>query len=446
MAAKPGVAVDVTKWIMQKLLIIFLLASCASAYAQDSTQVYKKRVLESTEVEFMASLYMQDGDHAAVSGGKGTEQLVDFAPAIVLSIPLSADEVLTIDAGVSAYTSASSSNVNPYDARETASPFQASSGASKSDVWWGVNSTYSHSSDDRNTIWTATLAVAAEYDYRSFGVGGSYARLFNEKNTELSIKGHAYFDSWSLIEPYELRGGDGGNSGLLSRYTVTGNPNYNPSYIPIENGNRNSYSVGLGFSQILTENMQASLALDVVEQQGWLSTPFQRVYFSDVPDSYIEDFQLADDVERLPDARLKIAAGGRLNYYINERVVLRTFYRYYFDDWGVRSNTANIELPIKLSDKYTLYPSYRFYNQSAADYFAPYEEHLSTEEFYTSDYDLSNFSANQYGLGIKYTDAFTERHIWRFGLKNVHVKYLFYHRNIAFQSHMLVVGCKFVLE
>jgi hypothetical protein len=72
--------------------------------------------------------------------------------------------------------------------------------------------------------------------------------------------------------------------------------------------------------------------IDLVQQDGLLSTPFPRVYFSDIADSFIENFQLADDIERLPDSRLKIAVGGRLNYYINETFVVRTFYRYYTDD------------------------------------------------------------------------------------------------------------------
>ena len=139
----------------------------------------------------------------------------------------------------------------------------------------------------------------------------------------------------------------------------------------------------------MTKKLQGSLALDFVMQDGLLSTPFQRVYFSDVADSFIEQFQLADDVEQLPDSRFKVALGGRLNYYIDETFVVRTFYRYYFDDWGITSHTISVEVPIKLSDKFTIYPSYRFYNQSAADYFGAYESHLSTDEFYTSDYDLS---------------------------------------------------------
>ena len=74
---------------------------------QDSTKVYKKRVLESTEVDFLTSYYTQDGINASVTGGIGNEHLTDFTPTIIVSIPLNADDVITIDAGISTYTSAS---------------------------------------------------------------------------------------------------------------------------------------------------------------------------------------------------------------------------------------------------------------------------------------------------------------------------------------------------
>jgi len=192
--------------------------------------------------------------------------------------------------------------------------------------------------------------------------------------------------------------------------------------------------------------VQGSLALDLVKQQGLLSTPFQRVYFADVEDSFIEDFQLADDIERLPDSRFKVALGGRLNWYLNEIFTVRTFYRYYFDDWGISSHTASIEVPIKITDKFTLYPSYRFYNQTAADYFKPYESALSTDEFYTSDYDLSEYSANQIGFGVSYTDIFAKAHIWKLGLKSIDLKFYQYDRDTSFSSSIITAGFKFVMD
>ena len=60
--------------------------------------------------------------------------------------------------------------------------------------------------------------------------------------------------------------------------------------------------------------MQGSLSLDLVRQQGLLSTPFQRVYFSDKEDFYRENFHLADANEIMPDLRSKVAIGGRLYF------------------------------------------------------------------------------------------------------------------------------------
>lgn len=435
------------------ITIAGVLFLCVSGFSQENIQDgasgYKKRVLESTEIDFLAGYYTQDGDNAAVTGGRGTEKLTDINPTIVIAVPLNDDDVLKIDAGVSAYSSASSSNINPFDGKGKADPFVASSGASSKDVWANFTGSYSHHSDDRNKIWSGKFSVSNEFDYSSIGVGGSYTKLFNDKNTEFSLDGNVYFDSWKPLYPKELQsfddGGSGLNSSLFNQYTIIGNTNYDPLFTPFNSKTRNSYSIGLGFSQILSKRMQVSLALDIVRQSGLLSTPFQRVYFADVDNSYIDNFHLADAVEQLPDNRLKLAFGGRLNYYVNEWLVVRTFYRYYTDDWGIASNTASITLPVKITDRFTLSPSYRFYNQSEADYFAPYEQHQSSENYYTSDYDLSMFTAHQYGMQLSYTDIFTKFHIMRLKLKNVDLKINQYQRDSGFKAVLIAGGLKFVL-
>ncbi|GLB49480.1 DUF3570 domain-containing protein [Neptunitalea lumnitzerae] len=438
----------------ESLILILFLLGFSFSWSQTNDSIpnneYKKRVLESTEVDFLASYYTQDGTNAAVTGGLGDEHLTDGASTITVSIPLNDDDQLIVDAGISAYTSASSSNVNPFDGNGSANAFQASSGASSSDVWANFNTTYSHSSDDRNTIWTGKFSVASEYDYFSLGFGGSYTKLFNEKNTELGFHGSIYLDTWSPIYPIELRpfssNGNGLNNTFFNNYTITGNTNYTPIFSEFTDKNRNSYSGGFSLSQIFSKRAQGIFMMDVVQQNGLLSTPFQRVYFSDVADSYIENFHLADAIEQLPDNRLKIAIGGRFNYYVNEFLVLKTFYRYYFDNWGVGSHTASIEAPIKIGSGFTLYPAYRYYNQSAADYFAPYEAHVSTESFYTSDYDLSKFNANQFSLGISYTDIFTKFKLWKLRLKSIDLKYSYYERNTGFSANIISGGLKFITD
>ncbi len=478
------------------------MVSGATVQAQDSTTTYKKRVLESTEVDFLMSYYTQDGDNAAVTGGIGTEKLTDLTPTIVISMPLNDDDVLTVDAGISAYTSASSSNLDPFDAsgassnggdddddddfhdggnrhagEVSGSPWVASSGASASDVWGNVSISYAHNSDDRNSIWGAHASVSTEYDYSSLGLGGSFTKLFNEKNTEIGLLAQVYLDQWSPRYPTELdsyvEAGGNLSSGFFQGIpiwneqgiaTVPGEEdNWSPvdGFALISAKGRNTYSLSLSFSQILSKNAQISLFMDIVQQEGWLSNPMQRVYFKDRPNYYIghpesipiytsksntEVFQLADDIERLPSTRFKTPIGLRFNYYINEMLTVRTYYRYYFDNWGMTAHTANFELPIKLSDRFTVYPTYRYYTQTAIDYFAPFEEHLSTDSYYTSDYDLSAFDANQYGLGIIYTDIFTKFHLWKLGLKSIDLRFSQYDRSTGLKASIISGGFKFIAD
>ncbi|MCB0449071.1 MAG: DUF3570 domain-containing protein [Confluentibacter sp.] len=479
---------------MKKLIYLPILLFAALGIAQENQAAFKKRVLETTEVDFLTSYYTQDGNNASVTGGIGTEKLSDFTPTIVISMPLNADDVLTIDAGISAYTSASSSNLNPFDIsgasrngggddddedddRNAAgnvigSPWVASSGASRQDVWSNVNLDYSHSSDNRNTVWNADVSLATEYDYFSLGFGGGILKQFNEKNTTLGVNTKIYLDTWMPKYPTELDSylevNGNLNQGFFEGITIldqNGNAStgWNPisGFKLIDNKGRNSYSLSFSFSQILNKNAQVSLFFDVVQQKGWLSNPMQRVYFADVANYFIGNassinnytspnnkdvFQLADDIERLPDTRFKMPFGLRFNYYFNEVVTMRTYYRYYFDDWGIKSHTSSIELPIKISSKFTLYPTYRYYNQTAADYFAPFDENISTNQYYTSDYDLSKFNANQYGFGIGYTDIFTKSHIWKLGLKSIDLKYNNYKRNTGLNANIVSAGVKFVMD
>ena len=104
----------------QHIIVFFILSVMNYSFGQEDN-AYKKRVLESTEVDFLSSYYTQKGNNASVTGGIGNEKLTDVTPTIVISLPLNADDILTIDAGISSYTSASSSNLDPFDSSSGAS-------------------------------------------------------------------------------------------------------------------------------------------------------------------------------------------------------------------------------------------------------------------------------------------------------------------------------------
>lgn len=419
------------------LLLTFVITSLgfSQEIEKDSTVVFKKRVLESTEVDFLLSYYKQDGVHSSVSGGIGSEKLTDIASNIVIAMPMDDDAVLTVDAGISAYTSASSSNINPFDSNNP-NPWQSSSGASEQDALTSLVINYSHSSNDRNFIWNADVSFSNEYDYTSFGFGGGVAKLFNNKNSEISFKVNAYLDQWRPIYPKELKD---------KNYSIY-NASYMPNFIEWDSTARNSYSASFGFSQVLTKKTHLSIFFDVLQQEGKLSSPYHRIHFGDMTDFFSGDFKLADAIEKLPKTRFKLPIGLRWNYFVSEKFIIRTYYRYYTDNWDLKAHTASIELPIKLTDKFTVFPMYRYYTQTQSKYFAPFEKHVSTEEFYTSDYDLSTFYANQYGFGVTYTDIFTSSKIWKFGMKNIDFRFNHYDRSDGLNANIATVGFKFVMQ
>jgi Protein of unknown function (DUF3570) len=506
---------SLTRITLLSLSSLFCFILVGKGQILDSTKVYKKKVLENTEVDYLMSLYNQDGVHSPVNGGIGTENLSDKTATIILSIPLNADDVLTVDAGISAYTSASSSNINPFMSgtalksikwdgikglaasgasagsggggggntggggpvtpqnavNPTGTPWLASTGASHSENLKNLSTTYSHSSDDRNFIWGTNFSISDEYTYKSVGFGGNVTHLFNDKNTEIGLKGSVFLDKWRAIYPTELKeyfqiGADGFQYlGYFYGVTILDHlgkaaTDYLPSLAkPWTSTGRDSYSLSFYLSQVITKKFQAALFFDLVLQEGMLSTPYHRIYFKDKPNYYIGTasdivnyekpsntgvYQLADAIETLPLSRFKVPIGVRMNYYLNERLVLRTYYRYYFDDWGLKAHTLNLDLPFKLSQAFTITPSYRYYSQNQVDYFGPYESHLSTEKYFTSDYDLSKFASKQYSLGLNYSDVFSKFKINSLGLKSINLKYSYYDRTDGLNASIFTLGVKFV--
>lgn len=396
------------------LLLAMLLQS--SLWAQDSTLANKRSTYHmkgnsrEVDVNFLSNYYHQDGDHAAVTGGIGTEKLSDFANVLIVNIPLDSINSVGLYGGADIYSSASTDNID-----------NNVSSASSSDVHSFATLSYNRKNLNRNETYGVHIGFSTEFDYTSFSAGLSYTREWNDGNSEVNINGQAFIDQWKLIYPIELRGD-----------------------ISLPSAGRQSYNGQLNYSQVLTKRLQMGVSGEFVYMAGLLSTPFHRVYFSDVP---------THSIEKLPNNRLKIPLGVRLNYYPMDNLVLRTYYRYYWDDFGIVGNTFELEVPIKLSTAFTLSPFYRYHTQTASDYFAPYMKHQSTELFYTSDYDLSALNSQKFGLGFRISPLYGLVHTKPFleSQRIFSIKYLeartgYYHRSTGLNSYFLTLNLGMALK
>jgi len=169
---------------------------------------------------------------------------------------------------------------------------------------------------------------------------------------------------------------------------------------------------------------------DIVQQNGFLSLPFYRVYFKDG----------TVHQEKLPDNRIKIPLGFRANYFAGDRLIVKGYYRFYTDDWGIRSSTAELELPVKITPFFSISPFYRFYTQTATRYFAPYGEHTASDEYYSSNYDLSNFNSNFFGAGIRLAPPKGVLGIKH--LAAVELRYGHYAKNIDMTANIISLNLK----
>lgn len=341
---------------------------------------YNPRALHVEEVNLVSSYYWQNGDHSPVTGGIGTEKVTDISNGIDLKMvwgdPKVKQNSLTLGLGIDHHTSASAAYVNVSGASKT--------GGSR--VYPSVD--WTTENIKKGSSFGIGAYYSGEYNYQSLGADIHFSQKTSDRNGEFTAKVQAYFDQVKLIYPSEFIPKSTTTTIITS---ASGTTTEGGGKANIPSSPRNTYSASLGYSQIINSRMQVMFLVDGVAQNGYLGLPFHRVYFNTGKDT----------IEHLPSSRFKLPVGVRLNYFLGDNVILRSYYRYYLDSWGIRSNTVGLETAIKVTPFFSISPFYRYYDQTAAKYFAPYEAHSPADEYYTSNYEYAQFHANFYGVGFR---------------------------------------------
>lgn len=353
----------------KRYLLIGLLATSLSAFSQRINPTYTKKKLSHNDVQAVFSYYNQNNNHSAVTGGVGTEDLQVYSTQFSVNNIRDSVRTLHYTVGADVITSASTDNID----------FIVSS-ASKTDARIHTNFGYERPIPQKRITWSSGSSFSIESDYLSIGASGSLSHINEPQTRELSAVFQMFFDDlrWGrykgkkireLVYPIELR-----NTQWFDQYR------------------RSSFNLLVSWVETINQRTSIGIYPGLTYQAGLLSTPFHRVYFTDN----------SKRVENLPMSRLKLPLGLQLNRFMGSHWILRSYYRFYWDDFGITSHTLNFEAPIKLSRIVTLTPFVRAYHQQAADFFKPYAQHLNSAKFYTSDYDLSEFNSLSSGLAFRY--------------------------------------------
>ncbi len=413
-------------------LYLLLLNAFSQAVTKDSTVDdakkesidYIDRPLHLEETNIVSSYYNQNGSHSPVTGGIGTEKVTDISNGIDLKFTgsdfLGHKYTLTTGIGIDYHTAASSAYVSKTGASKT--------GGTR------IYPTISYSVENKNgTVVGFGAYYSSEYNYHSFALDANYSRKIGSGG-ELSTKVSGYFDKVKLIYPSELIPAASATPARTIVTSASGRSSYSggedDGKISIPSSPRYTYTGSVVYSQIINKSLQAALLVDVVAQNGYLSLPFHRVYLSDG----------SVHVENLPNARTKIPLGFRLNYFMGDNIIFRSYYRYFTDDWGIKAHTASLEIPVKITPFFSISPFYRYYTQTASKYFAPYLAHATNDKYYTSNYSYSALNSNYFGVGFHYAPP---GGIGKTDLSSLEIRYGHYAQTTDLNSNIISFAFQF---
>lgn len=215
--------------------------------------------------------------------------------------------------------------------------------------WWA----------DQATI-SASLYRSEEDDYRSIGGSLGVEWSVNDDLTSFSTSFSAYND--------ELFPSDAEEFGR------------------IEFASKQRRSLHLGLSQVMSAERVLNLGLGYTQLDGFLSDPYK-------------------DVDVRPDSNGQFTATAKLRQFVRKaNAAVHADYRYYNDDFGVRSHTLESRWHQMLGSRWQLVPYVRLYSQSAADFYKGYDfEQPDLTSPQSSDFRLSSYGALSAGVRVTAT-------------------------------------------
>jgi hypothetical protein len=209
---------------------------------------------------------------------------------------------------------------------------------------------------------TLRAAFHLEENFRSWILGIGGARSFADDNTTLAVTLNEVLD-W--LDTYDHTGARTGRA-----YRSTTNLN-------------------LTLTQLLSPTTVAALSYGGSLQLGELSNTWNAVPLAN---GAVGD-------ERLPRLRHRHAFAARLAQALPWRGVLKAFYRFYVDDWGILAHSLEAQLYQRIGRLVWVRANYRVHHQTAASFWTSAAPIGPADDGgpRTADSDLASFVSQTFG-------------------------------------------------
>jgi hypothetical protein len=154
----------------------------------------------------------------------------------------------------------------------------------------------------------------------------------------------------------------------------------------------------IGVTQVLSRRTLVQFNLSHSHMDGYLTDPYKLVSLVDPASGATLDYVH----EKRPKTRDANIAYTKLVHHF-DRDVTHLSYRYFLDDWGVRSHTAELEYRYKPGSSIYIEPQLRYYTQTAADFFRHSLTPDQQVDFASADLRLAEMESTTVGIKLGVT-------------------------------------------
>ncbi|MGB1700609.1 MAG: DUF3570 domain-containing protein, partial [Nannocystaceae bacterium] len=224
---------------------------------------------------------------------------------------------------------------------------------------WSVGSFFRYSTETDYESKTVGLSLARELRQKTITLGANYAYTFDRAFRILAnIPGTRIPWKSKVPTPEDPTEFVDGPSNLLQVHNLS-----------------------LGYNQVLTRTLLASLQLEGSLGRGPQENPYRRV---------------RNGMEEVhPLLRRRVAVSGSARYAIPKaRLVLEPRYRFSADDWAIRSHAPQFRVHLRAIPTLSLRARYRYYTQTASDFWVASGDYPATARYRTADPKMGAFDSH----------------------------------------------------
>lgn len=234
---------------------------------------------------------------------------------------------------------------------------------------------------DRNLFgskYGASYTHSTETDYRSDAIAAHFSRDLFERNTTLSGRiGYVRDSVFRILDP-------------RFEEDLTG------------------WGYMAGISQVVSPTLIVQASYEGAYLSGFQQSPYRFVRFGRFGFRFDGRLPVFEGVtgtrrEEHPEDRLRHTFSTKAAWYLGHEMALHPGYQFYFDDWGIVSHEASLQLLREFGSHVIGRVGYRYFRQGAADFYeGQYVLAPSRYKYVSADKRLGPVEGHLVGLRVEY--------------------------------------------